>query len=88
METIQQSPITLKLIFQQNWNAFLGVHPTLVTWTIAFNVWKIMNCLMGLVSLPLLAPSIPVKYVMFLIPVKADFVWSVPKFKLISGWQT
>ena len=44
METIQQSPITLKLIFQQNWNAFLTVYPTLVTWYIAFNVWKIMNC--------------------------------------------
>ena len=44
METIQQSPITLKLIFQQNWNAFLAVHPTLVTWAIAYNVWKIMNC--------------------------------------------
>ncbi len=44
METIQQSPITLKLIFQQNWNAFLAVHPTLITWYIAFNVWKIMNC--------------------------------------------
>jgi hypothetical protein len=57
METIQQSPITLKLIFQQNWNA-------------------------------LLAPSIRVKYVMFLIPAKADFVQSVPKFKSISGWQT
>jgi len=44
METIQQSPITLKLIFQENWNSFLAVHPTLVTWYIAFNVWKIMNC--------------------------------------------
>ena len=44
METIQQSPVTLKLIFQQNWNSFLAVYPTLVTWTIAYNVWKIMNC--------------------------------------------
>jgi len=44
METIQQSPITLKLIFQQNWNSFLAVYPTMVTWTIAYNVWKIMNC--------------------------------------------
>ena len=44
METIQQSPITLKLIFQENWDSFLAVHPTLVTWVIAFNVWKIMNC--------------------------------------------
>ena len=43
METIQQSPITLKLIFQQNCNSFLAVHPTLVTWSIAYNVWKIMN---------------------------------------------
>ena len=44
METIQQSPISLKFIFQQHWNTFLATYPTLVTWTIAFNVWKIMNC--------------------------------------------
>jgi hypothetical protein len=44
METVQQSPITLKLIFQQNWDSFLVTYPTLVTWYMAYNVWKIMNC--------------------------------------------
>ncbi len=44
METIQQSPITLKLVFQENWNTFLAVHQTLVTWSIVYNVWKISNC--------------------------------------------
>ena len=44
METIQKSPITLKLIFQENWNSFLANHRALVTWYMAYNVWKIMNC--------------------------------------------
>ncbi len=44
MEAIQKSPITLKLIFQENWNSFLAEHQALVTWYMAYNVWKIMNC--------------------------------------------
>ena len=44
MEAIQKSPITLKRIFQENWNSFLAEHQALVTWYMAYNVWKIMNC--------------------------------------------
>jgi len=44
MEAIQKSPITLKRIFQEHWDAFLADHQELVTWYMAYNVWKIMNC--------------------------------------------
>ncbi len=44
METVHKGPFTLKRIFQENWDAFLAVHRTLVTWYMAFNVWKVMNC--------------------------------------------
>ena len=44
METIQKNSITLKLIFQENWDSFLANHQSMVTWYMAYNVWKIMNC--------------------------------------------
>lgn len=44
METIQKGSFTLKQIFQENWDSFLAVHKTLVTWYMAYNVWKIMSC--------------------------------------------
>jgi hypothetical protein len=44
MEAIQKSPITLKLIFLDHWDSFLADHQSLVTWYMAYNVWKIMNC--------------------------------------------
>jgi len=44
METIQKGSFTLKQIFQENWDTFLAVHKTLVTWYMAYNVWKIMSC--------------------------------------------
>ena len=44
METIQKGSFTLKQIFQENWESFLIVHKTLVTWYMAYNVWKVMNC--------------------------------------------
>jgi hypothetical protein len=44
METIGKGPFTLKRIFQENWDSFLLVYPMLVTWCIAYNVWKVMNC--------------------------------------------
>ncbi|MBF0214888.1 MAG: transposase zinc-binding domain-containing protein, partial [Magnetococcales bacterium] len=34
----------LKRIFQEKWGQFLAIYPTLVTWVIAYTVWKIMNC--------------------------------------------
>ncbi|MBF0614689.1 MAG: transposase zinc-binding domain-containing protein, partial [Magnetococcales bacterium] len=37
-------PFTLKRIFQEKWGQFLAIYPTLVTWVIAYTVWKIMNC--------------------------------------------
>ena len=45
METIsQKGPFTLKQILQENWPAFLATYKTLVTWYIAYNVWKVINC--------------------------------------------
>lgn len=44
METILRGPFTLKNILQENWDRFLAVHQTLVTWSMAYNVWKVMNC--------------------------------------------
>ncbi|MBF0117112.1 MAG: transposase [Magnetococcales bacterium] len=43
METIR-GPFTLKRIFQEKWDQFLAIYPTLVTWVIAYTVWKITNC--------------------------------------------
>lgn len=47
METVRtagRKPFTLKQILQENWEQFLAIHKTLVTWYIAYNVWKVMNC--------------------------------------------
>ena len=44
METVDKGPFTLKQIFQENWELFLTNHLALVTWYMAYNVWKIMNC--------------------------------------------
>ena len=43
METIQKNSITLKRIFQENWDFFLASHQSLVTWTMAYNVWKTVS---------------------------------------------
>lgn len=44
MEIVQHQSITLKQIFQENWDKFLSIHASLVTAYMAYNVWKIMNC--------------------------------------------
>lgn len=44
METVQKGSFTLKQIFQENWESFLLAHKTLITWYMAYNVWKVMNC--------------------------------------------
>jgi hypothetical protein len=44
MEILQHQSITLKQIFQENWDKFLSIHKSLVTAYMAYNVWKIMNC--------------------------------------------
>ena len=44
METIHRGSFTLKIIFKEKWNAFLAVYQTSVTWYMAYNVWKILNC--------------------------------------------
>lgn len=44
METIQKGAFTLKQILQENWNLFLVAHKEVVTWYIAYNVWKVINC--------------------------------------------
>jgi len=44
METIQKGSFTLKQIFQDHWESSLIVHKTLITWYMAYNVWKVMNC--------------------------------------------
>ncbi len=44
MEIIQHKSISLKQIFQENWEHFLSVHSSLVTSYMAYNVWKVMNC--------------------------------------------
>ena len=44
MEIIQHKSISLKQIFQENWEHFLSIHSSLVTSYMAYNVWKIMNC--------------------------------------------
>ena len=44
MEIVQHQTITLKQIFQENWDKFLLIHKSLVTAYMAYNVWKVMNC--------------------------------------------
>ena len=44
METISKGPFTLKKILQENWERFLASYQTLVTWYMAYNVWKVINC--------------------------------------------
>ena len=44
METVQQGHFTLKQIFQDHWEQFILLYPTLVTWYIAYNVWKVLSC--------------------------------------------
>jgi len=44
METIQKGKFTLKQIFQENWEFFLITNKTLITWYMAYNIWKVMNC--------------------------------------------
>ncbi|MEO5334042.1 MAG: transposase zinc-binding domain-containing protein [Magnetococcus sp. YQC-5] len=44
METLAGGRFTLKKIFQDNWKQFLAVYRVTVTWFVAYNVWKIMNC--------------------------------------------
>ncbi|MBF0095775.1 MAG: transposase [Magnetococcales bacterium] len=44
MEIVRKGNFTLKQIFHDNWDRFLAVYPTLVTWYVAYNVWKILNC--------------------------------------------
>ena len=47
METVQTAVgkrFTLKQILQENWEKFLSIHKALITWYIAYNVWKVMNC--------------------------------------------
>ena len=44
METIAKGPLTLKKILQENWPTFLATRTMLVTWYVAYNVWKVINC--------------------------------------------
>ncbi len=44
MEIVQHNSITLKQIFQENWDHFLSIYSSLVSSYMAYNVWKIMNC--------------------------------------------
>jgi len=44
MEIVQHQSISLKQIFQENWDHFLSKHSSLVTSYMAYNVWKVMNC--------------------------------------------
>lgn len=44
MEIVQHNSITLKQIFQENWDRFLSLYSPLVSSYMAYNVWKIMNC--------------------------------------------
>lgn len=44
MEAIHSKKFSLKQIFKDHWSSFVKTHKTLVTWYIAYNVWKILNC--------------------------------------------
>jgi hypothetical protein len=44
MEDIQSKKFSLKQIFKDHRPSFIKSHKTLVTWYIAYNVWKILNC--------------------------------------------
>jgi hypothetical protein len=46
MEIVQtdRKSFSLKQILRENWDKFLSTHKDMVTWYIAFNVWKVMNC--------------------------------------------
>ena len=44
METIRKGQFTLKQIFKDNWDSFSAVHRMQISWFVAYNVWKIMNC--------------------------------------------
>ncbi|KPA19550.1 hypothetical protein MHK_000231, partial [Candidatus Magnetomorum sp. HK-1] len=40
MEAIHSKKFSLKQIFKDHWSSFIKSHKTLVTWYIAYNVWK------------------------------------------------
>lgn len=44
METIRKGQFTLKQIFKDNRDSFSAVHRMQISWFVAYNVWKIMNC--------------------------------------------
>jgi hypothetical protein len=44
MEIVQHNSISLKQIFQENWEHFLSIYSSVVESYMAYNVWKIMNC--------------------------------------------
>jgi len=44
METLVSQKISLKQIFQDHWKSLLQTNKSLVTWYVAYNIWKIINC--------------------------------------------
>ncbi len=44
METVQRGHFTLKQILKENWSSFLAKNYPLVTWYMAYNVWKVISC--------------------------------------------
>ena len=44
METITKGGFTLKQIFADNWERFIPSNRSQITFSAAYNVWKVMNC--------------------------------------------
>ena len=44
METIRKGHFTLKRIFEENRERFVSSHRSDITFSAAYNVWKVMNC--------------------------------------------
>ena len=44
MEIIKSKKISLKQIFNENWNAFVKTCTSSIAWYAVYNVWKIINC--------------------------------------------
>ncbi len=44
METVGKNRFTLKQIFRENWSRFLAVFPSVVSFYVLYNVWKVTNC--------------------------------------------
>ena len=43
-DIVKSDKVSLKQIFKDNWHAFITIRKTIVSWYVAYTVWKVINC--------------------------------------------